>query len=95
MTAARLNFVSSYETLSAGDGTATTFDAAAAADATMLGGAIVFRNGLAMGRVASSPSGQDQYSLSATGGASGRLRVTFGAGSNSGDQITVMYFKVS
>lgn len=95
VTAAKLNFVSSYETLSAGDGSATTFDAAAAADATMLGGAIVFRNGLAMGRVASSPSGQDQYSLSATGGASGRLRVTFGAAPNNADQITVMYFKVS
>lgn len=95
VTAAKLNFVSSYETLSAGDGTATTFDAATAADATMLGGAIVFRNGLAMGRVASSPSGQDQYSLSATGGASGRMRVTFGTAPNNGDQITVMYFKVS
>jgi len=95
VTAAKLNFVSSYETLSAGDGSATTFDAAAAADATMLGGAIVFRNGLAMGRVGSSPSGQDQYTLSATGGASGRLRVTFGSAPNAGDQITVMYFKVS
>jgi chemotaxis protein CheY-P-specific phosphatase CheC len=95
VTAAKLNFMASYETLSAGDGTATTFDAGAAADATMLGGAIVFRNGLAMGLVESSPSGQDQYTLSATGGASGRLRVTFGAAPNAGDQITVMYFQVS
>jgi hypothetical protein len=95
VTAAKLNFMASYETLSAGDGTATTFDAAAAADATMLGGAIVFRNGLAMGLVESSPSGQDQYTLSATGGSGGKLRVTFGAAPNSGDQITVMYFQVS
>ena len=95
VTAAKLNFMASYETLSAGDGTATTFDAGAAADATMLGGAIVFRNGLAMGLVDSSPSGQDQYTLSATGGASGRLRVTFGTAPNAGDQITVMYFQVS
>lgn len=95
VTAAKLNFMASYETLSAGDGTATTFDAGAAADATMLGGAIVFRNGLAMGLVDSSPSGQDQYTLSATGGASGRLRVIFGTAPNAGDQITVMYFQVS
>jgi hypothetical protein len=95
VTAAKLNFMAAYETLSAGDGSATTFDAGAAADATMLGGAIVFRNGLAMGLVESSPSGQDQYTLSATGGSGGKLRVTFGAAPNNGDQITVMYFQVS
>tara|TARA_Y100000114_G_scaffold139702_1_gene143958 strand:- start:6602 stop:8206 length:1605 start_codon:yes stop_codon:yes gene_type:complete len=95
VTAAKLNFMASYETLSAGDGSATTFDAAAAADETMLGGAIVFRNGLAMGLVESSPSGQDQYTLSATGGSGSKLRVTFGAAPNNGDQITVMYFQVS
>ena len=95
VTAAKLNFMASYETLSAGNGSATTFDAAAAADATMLGGAIVFRNGLAMGLVESSPSGQDQYTLSATGGSGSTLRVTFGAAPNNGDQITVMYFQVS
>ena len=94
VTAAKLNFMASYETLSAGDGSATTFDAGSAADATMLGGAIVFRNGLAMGLVESSPSGQDQYTLSATGGSGGVLRVTFGAAPNSGDQITVMYFSL-
>ena len=95
VTAAKLNFMASYETLTPGDGSLTTFDAGAAADATMLGGAIVFRNGLAMGLVESSPSGQDQYTLSATGGSGGNLRVTFGAAPNSGDQITVMYFQVS
>jgi hypothetical protein len=94
VTAAKLNFMASYETLSAGDGSATTFDAGSAADATMLGGAIVFRNGLAMGLVESSPSGQDQYTLSATGGTGGVLRITFGAAPNSGDQITVMYFSL-
>ena len=50
LASAKLNFVASYETLSAGDGTATTFDTSAAADSNMLG-AIVFRNGLAMGLV--------------------------------------------
>jgi hypothetical protein len=94
ISAPKLNFFASYETLSAGDGTATTFDASAAADSTMLGGAIVFRNGLAMGLVESSPSGQDQYTLSATGGSGSTLRVTFGAAPNNGDQITVMYFSL-
>jgi hypothetical protein len=89
-----LNFFASYETLSAGDGTATTFDASAEADSTMLGGAIVFRNGLAMGLVESSPSGQDQYTLSAAGGTGGVLRITFGTAPNNGDQITVMYFSL-
>ena len=94
LASAKLNFVASYETLSAGDGTATTFDTSAAADGNMLGGAIVFRNGLAMGLVQSSPSGQDQYTLSATGGAGGNARVTFGTAPNSGDQITIMYFSL-
>lgn len=94
LASAKLNFVASYETLSAGDGTATTFDTSAAADGNMLGGAIVFRNGLAMGLVQSSPSGQDQYTLSATGGSGGNCRVTFGTAPNSGDQITIMYFSL-
>lgn len=94
VTAGKLNFFASYETLSAGDGSTTTFDASAEADSTMLGGAIVFRNGLAMGLVESSPSGQDQYTLSAAGGTGGVLRITFGAAPNSGDQITVMYFSL-
>ncbi len=94
LASAKLNFVASYETLSAGDGTSTTFDTSAAADGNMLGGAIVFRNGLAMGLVQSSPSGQDQYTLSATGGTGGNCRVTFGTAPNSGDQITIMYFSL-
>lgn len=94
LTSGKLNFVASYETLSAGDGSTTTFDASAEADANMLGGTIVFRNGLAMGLVQSSPSGQDQYTVSATGGAGSTLRITFGSAPNSGDQITVMYFSL-
>tara|TARA_R110000772_G_scaffold69137_4_gene152913 strand:+ start:809 stop:2407 length:1599 start_codon:yes stop_codon:yes gene_type:complete len=94
LASAKLNFVSSYETLTAGNGSLTTFDTSAAADGNMLGGSIVFRNGLAMGLVASSPSGQDQYSLSATGGTGGNCRVTFGTAPNSGDQITIMYFSL-
>ena len=92
--AAKLNFVASYETLSAGDGSTTTFDASAAGDSTMLGGTIVYRNGLAMGLVQSSPSGQDQYTVSADGGAGSTLSITFGAAPNSGDQITVFYMSL-
>lgn len=95
LTAGKLNFYMSYETLSAGDGSTTTFEVGAAIDSTMLGGTIVFRNGLAMGLVASSPSGQDQYSLSATGGTGGVGQVIFGAAPNNGDQITVMYVALS
>lgn len=95
ISAPKLNFFASYETLTtSANGTDTTFDAAAEADDTMLGGAIVFRNGLAMGLVESSPSGQDQYTLSADGGSGGVLRVTFGTAPNAGDQISVMYFSL-
>ena len=95
VTAAKLNFMASYETLTTNaSGSTKTFDAGSAADSTMLGGAIVFRNGLAMGLVESSPSGQDQYTLEATGGSGGVLRVEFGTAPNAGDQISVMYFSL-
>jgi len=95
VTAAKLNFMSAYERLSDGNGSATTFDAAAAGDSTFLGGTIVFRNGIAVELKESSPSGQDEYTVSATGGAGGKLQVTFGSAPDAGDIIAVMYFQVS
>jgi hypothetical protein len=91
---AKLNFIASYETLSAGDGSTTTFDASSTADPNMVGGTIVYRNGLAMGLVQSSPSGQDQYTVNPNGGAGSALRITFGSAPNSGDQITVFYMSL-
>jgi protein-disulfide isomerase-like protein with CxxC motif len=93
LTSGKLNFVASYETLSAGDGSTTAFEASSEADANMMGGIMVFRNGLAMGLVQSNPSGQDQYTVGNTG-IQDRLVITFGSAPNSGDQITVMYFSL-
>ena len=92
VTSAKMGFAPSYENIGTGDGTATTFDAASVADSNYLAGTIVFRNGLAMELVDSSPSGQDQYSLSANGGSGGVMRITFGTAPNSGDIISALYF---
>ena len=92
VTSAKMGFIPSYETLGTGDGSATTFDAASEADSNYLAGTLVFRNGLAMELVDSSPSGQDQYSLSADGGSGGVMRVTFGSAPNNGDVILALYF---
>ena len=51
----------------------------------------VFKNGLLMEQVASSPSGKDEFSLSLTGGAGGVSQVAFGTAPTSGDLIRVMY----
>lgn len=92
VTSAKMGFVATYETVGTGDGASTTFDAASVADSNYLGGTIVFRNGLAMELVDGTPSGQDQYSLSANGGTNGEMRITFGTAPNSGDVISALYF---
>lgn len=92
VTSAKMGFIPSYETVGTGDGTATTFDAASVADSNYLAGTLVYRNGLAMELVDSSPSGQDQYTISANGGAGGVMRITFGTAPNSGDVISALYF---
>jgi len=92
VTSAKMAFIPSYETIGTGDGSATTFDAASVADSNYLAGTLVFRNGLAMELVESSPSGQDQYTLSADGGTGGVMRITFGSAPNNGDVITSLYF---
>ena len=51
----------------------------------------VFRNGLCVKQVSSSPADEDQYTVSATGGAGGVGRVTFGANIASTDDLRVFY----
>lgn len=92
VTSAKMAFIPTYESVGTGNGSATTFDAASVADSNYLAGTLVFRNGLAMELVESSPSGQDQYSLSANGGTGGVMRITFGSAPNNGDVITALYF---
>lgn len=54
---------------------------------------MVFRNGIALEQVASSPSGVDQYSVSLTGGTGGVGQVTFGSAPASGENIRAFYIQ--
>ena len=51
----------------------------------------VFRNGLCVKQVSSSPSDEDQYTVSATGGSGGVGRITFGANIANTDDLRVFY----
>lgn len=51
----------------------------------------VFKNGLFMEQVASSPSGKDEFSVSLTGGAAGVTQINFGSAPTNGDLIRVLY----
>ena len=89
VTAAKVNFASQIDPLTA-DGSTTAFDLSSTiADAFAV--IIVFRNGLAIEQVNSSPSGVDQFSLSLDGGAGGVAQVTFGSAPQSGDDLRVFY----
>lgn len=54
---------------------------------------LVFRNGIAVVQVSGTPSGGDQYSVSLTGGASGKTRITMGANISASDNLRAWYVK--
>lgn len=91
VTGAKLSFAPNYISLSGIDGTKTAFDLPSAIDADLVSGTIVYLNGLAIEKVASSP-GADQYTVSATGGTGGVGLVTFGTAPGSSDTVTVLFF---
>jgi len=91
VTGAKLAFAPLYTSLSGQNGTKTAFDLPAAIDADLADGTIVYLNGLAIEKVASSP-GADQYTVSATGGTDGVGLVTFGTAPDSSDTVTVLFF---
>jgi len=91
VTGAKLAFAPLYTSLSGQNGTKTAFDLPAAIDADLADGTIVYLNGLAIEKVASTP-GTDQYTVSATGGTGGVGLVTFGTAPGSSDTITVLFF---
>ena len=77
-----------------GDNTATFFDLSEA----LLDDFIVvdvYKNGLYMDQVASSPANQDEFSVAATGGTGGVGRITFGAAPSTGDIIRVKYLSAT
>ncbi len=73
------------------NGSKTAFDLTAAIDAELVSGTIVYLNGIAIEKVASSPS-TDQYTVSATGGTGGVGLVTFGTAPSGSDTVTVLFF---
>ena len=89
VTAAKVAFATYVDALS-GDGSTTAFDLSEtiASEFAMIQ---VFKNGLFMIQVGSSPSGQDEFSLSLTGGAAGVSQITFGAAPTNGDDIRVWF----
>src|SRR6056300_614936 len=91
VTGAKLAFAPLYTSLSAQNGTKTAFDLPAAIDADLADGTIVYLNGLAIEKVAST-TGTDQYTVSASGGTGGVGLVTFGTAPGSSDTITVLFF---
>ncbi len=60
---------------------------------TNLANIMVFRNGLNVKQVSSSPADTDQYTVSPTGGGSGNARITFGANIAATDDLRVFYIK--
>jgi hypothetical protein len=89
VSAAKVSFSSQIDPLT-GNGSTTAFDLSSAID-DAFAVIIVFRNGLAIEQVASSPSGVDQFSLSLNGGTGGVAQVTFGSAPASSDNLRVFY----
>ncbi len=89
VSAAKVSFVSNWDTLSP-NGSLTAFDLSETVS-TAFAMLIVVRNGITLKQVASSPSGQDEYSVSLTGGAGGVTRLIFGAAPTNGADLRVWY----
>jgi hypothetical protein len=89
ITSAKVSLTTEWHTMSP-NGVLTSFDLG-----HTLEGAwayiMVFRNGLAVEQVASSPSGQDQFTVSLNGGTGGVGQITFGSAPNSSDNLRAFY----
>ena len=89
---AKLSFAPKFVVLSGMNGSQLTFDLTEAIDAALISGTVVYLNGLALQKVASSP-GADQYTVANNGG-SGVGRITFGSGQApvNTDTLSALYF---
>lgn len=86
---AQLAITSEWHNMSP-DGSTTSFDLGHTLDGDFAY-IMVFRNGLAVEQVASSPSGQDQFSVSLSGGTGGLSQITFGSAPASSDNVRAFY----
>ncbi len=89
VSAAKVSFSSQIDPLTA-NGSTTAFDLSLAID-DAFSIILVFRNGIAIEQVESSPSGVDQFVLAPTGGTGGVGQVTFGSAPATGDNLRVFY----
>ena len=89
VTAAKVGFASNWAVL-VPDGSLTAFDLSDTVDSAFAS-MIVIRNGIVLKQVSSSPSGQDEFSVSLTGGAGGVTRLTFGSAPTNGADLRVWY----
>jgi len=89
VSAAKVSFATKVDALSP-NGSLTAFDLTSTVP-SQFAQIMLFRNGMAIEQVASSPSGLDQFSLSLTGGTGGKSAVTFGAAIPSGESLRVFY----
>ncbi len=87
--ASKLGVSSTVDSLTA-NGSTTAFDLSETID-DAFAQILVFRNGVCVEQVASSPSGVDQFSLSLDGGAGGVSRITFGSAPAAGDDLRAFY----
>ena len=85
----KCGFFSNWDVLTA-DGSAVNFDLSETINETFAS-IIVIRNGLVVKQVMSSPTGQDEFSLSLTGGAGGVSRISFGSAPTNGSDLRVWY----
>ena len=89
VTMAKLGYQGYFETATASGGSYSTMDLGRAIDTAFVPSFSVSVNGLLMA-YASSPSGQDQYSI-ANNGAGSVGRITFGAALTDGDVVAIRY----
>ena len=75
-------------------GSTTTIDLARALDPNAVNGVLVFKNGLALlnqTALSGSPGNNDEFSVSADGGAGSVARLTFGSALADSDSILIWY----
>lgn len=89
VSAAKVSFAPNIDPFT-GNNSATTFDLSATIP-TGFEAILVFRNGIALEQVMSSPSGVDQFILNRTAGAGGVSQIEFGTAPSSSDKIVCYY----
>ncbi len=89
VSAAKVSFATQVDPLSP-NGSATNFDLSNTIPAGFEA-VLVFRNGLFLNQVASTPSGVDQFVLNRTGGAGGNSRIELGSAPAADDSLVCYY----